>query len=41
MHVTGNLIGTVGTYMPLALYNPVTAQFYPVLAKSWAMFPAE
>jgi len=38
-YAPGNLIGTVGTYMPLALYNPVTAQFYPVLAKSWAMFP--
>jgi len=25
------------TYLPLALYNPFTGQFYPVLAENWSI----
>ncbi|MGC9227654.1 MAG: ABC transporter substrate-binding protein, partial [Caldivirga sp.] len=38
-YIPGNQIGTIGTWMPLALYNPVTGQFYPILAESWVIFP--
>uniref|UniRef100_UPI0025C3856D ABC transporter substrate-binding protein n=1 Tax=Caldivirga sp. UBA161 TaxID=1915569 RepID=UPI0025C3856D len=35
-YAPSNLVGTVMTYLPLALYNPFTGQFYPVLAENWS-----
>ncbi len=37
----GNLLGSVGTWLPLALYNELTGQMIPVLADNWTvnMFP--
>ena len=36
-YAPGNLISAVMTYLPLALYNPFTGQFYPVLADNWTV----
>jgi len=36
-YAPSNLVGTIMTYLPLALYNPFTGQFYPVLARNWTI----
>ena len=36
-YTPGNLVGVVSTYMPLAAFNPLTGQFYPVLARNWSV----
>ncbi len=36
-YTPGNLIGTLGTWMPMALYNPITNEFWPVLARNWSI----
>ncbi|MGC9137202.1 MAG: ABC transporter substrate-binding protein, partial [Caldivirga sp.] len=36
-YAPSNLVGTVMTYLPLALYNPFTGKFYPVLAENWTV----
>ncbi|WP_291999705.1 ABC transporter substrate-binding protein, partial [Caldivirga sp.] len=36
-YAPSNMIGNVQTYLPLAAFNPLTGQFYPVLAENWTV----
>jgi len=36
-YTPGNVIGTTGTWLPLAAFNPLTGQFWPVLARNWTI----
>jgi len=33
----GNVLGAVWTYMPLAAYNAISGQFWPILAQNWTL----
>ncbi|WP_291999763.1 ABC transporter substrate-binding protein, partial [Caldivirga sp.] len=36
-YAPSNVIGKLKPYSPLAYYNPLTGQFYPVLARNWTV----
>ena len=36
-YAPSNIVGKGKSILPLAYYNPLTAQFYPILAKNWTV----